>query len=78
MKSAILYYTLGGATRAEATKRAKASGADLFEILEKKKRKTFSAFLPGCPQALGRKTSAIQPLSIDWSLYDSVTLLAPV
>ena len=78
MKSAILYYSLGGATRAEAAERAKASGADLFEILEKKKRKTFSAFLPGCPQALGRKATAIQPLSIDWSLYDSVTLLAPV
>jgi flavodoxin len=78
MKSAILYYSLGGATRAEATKRAASSGADVFEVLEKRKRGVFSAFIPGCPQALGRKASAIQPLSIDWSLYDSVLLMAPV
>ena len=78
MKSAIVYYSFGGATRAEALKRATSSGADVFEVLEAKKRGTFSAYLCGCPQALGRKASAIQPLSIDWSLYDSVTLMAPV
>lgn len=78
MKPAILYYSFGGATRAEAKKRAEASGADVFELLEVKKRGLFSAFLPGCPQALGRKASPIQPLSIDWSQYDSVTLMAPV
>lgn len=78
MKPAILYYSFGGATRAEAAKRASASGADLFEILEAKKRGMFSAFLSGCPQAIGRKASAIRPLEIDWSLYDSVTLMAPV
>ncbi len=78
MKTAIVYYSFGGATRAEATKRAEASGADKFEIVEAKKRGMFSAFLSGCPQALGRKASAIVPLAIDWSLYDSVTLMAPV
>ncbi len=78
MKPAILYYSFGGATRAEAAKRAEASGADKFEIAEAKKRGLFSAFLSGCPQALGRKASAIQPLAIDWSQYDSVTLMAPV
>ena len=78
MKSVILYYSFGGATRAEAKKRAEASGADVFEVLEVKKRSIFSAFLPGCPQALGRKATAIQPLMIDWSTYDDVTLMAPV
>ena len=78
MKSVILYYSFGGATRAEAKKRAEASGADVFEVLEVKKRSIFSAFLPGCPQALGRKATAIQPLTIDWSTYDDVTLMAPV
>ena len=78
MKPAILYYSCRGATRAEANKRAAVSGADVFEILEAKKRGMFSAFLSGCPQALGRKASAIRPLAIDWSLYDSVTLMAPV
>lgn len=78
MKSAILYYSFGGATRAEAAKRAAAIGADVFEVLEAKKRGIFSAFLSGCPQALGRKASDIRPLTIDWSLYDDVTLMAPV
>ena len=78
MKPAILYYSLGGATRAEAKKRADSSGADVFEILEKRKRSIFAAFIPGCPQALKRKASEIQPLSIDWSAYDDVTLMAPV
>ena len=78
MKSVILYYSFGGATRAEAKKRAEASGADVFEVLEVKKRSIFSAFLPGCPQAIGRKATAIQPLTIDWSTYDDVTLMAPV
>ena len=78
MKSVILYYSFGGATRAEAKKRAEASGADVFEVLEVKKRSIFSAFLPGCPQAIGRKATAIQPLTIDWSAYDDVTLMAPV
>ena len=78
MKPVILYYSLGGATRAEAKKRAESSGADVFEVLEAKKRGIFSAFIPGCPQALNRKASAIQPLSIDWTNYDDVTLMAPV
>ena len=78
MKPVILYYSLGGATRAEAKKRAESSGADVFEVLEAKKRGIFSAFIPGCPQALNRKSSAIQPLSIDWTNYDDVTLMAPV
>ena len=78
MKPVILYYSFGGATRAEAKKRAATAGADVVEVLETKKRGIFSAFLSGCPQALGRKASAIQPLTIEWSLYDSVTLMAPV
>ena len=78
MKPVILYYSFGGATRAEAKKRAATAGADVVEVLEAKKRGIFSAFLSGCPQALGRKASEIRPLSIDWSDYDDVTLMAPV
>ena len=78
MKPAILYYSFGGATRAEAAKRAAVNGADLYELLEVKKRGIISAFLSGCPQALGRKASAIRPLEIDWSAYSDVTLMAPV
>ena len=78
MKSAILFYSFGGATRKEAAKRTAQNDADVFELLETKKRGMFSAFLSGCPQAMGRKASAINPIRIDWSLYDTVTLMAPV
>ena len=78
MKSAILYYSFGGATRAEAARRAATTGADVFEVLEAKKRGIFSAFLSGCPMALGRKASAIRPLTINWEQYNDVTLMAPV
>lgn len=78
MKPVILYYSFGGKTRLEAQKRASETGADVVEILELKKRDIFSAFIPGCPQALNRKASKIRPISIDWSLYDDVTLIAPV
>jgi hypothetical protein len=78
MKPVILYYSFGGMTRAAAQKRAAASGADVVELLEAKKRSIFSAFIPGCPQALNRKASQIQPVSINWSQYDDVTLMSPV
>ena len=78
MKPVILYYSLSGKTRAEAQKRAAETGADIVELLEKRKRGIFSAFIPGCPQALNRKASKIRPVSIDWSQYDGVTLMAPV
>ena len=58
MKSAIPFYSFGGATRKEAAKRAAQNGADVFELVEAKKRGIFSAFLSGCPQALGRKAPA--------------------
>lgn len=78
MKSLILYYSFGGKTRAEALRRTNSANADVVELVESKKRGMLSAFLSGCPQALKRKASAIQPLSIDWSQYGDVTLMAPV
>lgn len=78
MKPAILYYSFNGSTRAEAAKRAASSGADVFEVLESKKRGTLSAYFVGCPQALSRKASSIRPLAIDWSAYEEVTLMSPV
>ena len=74
----ILYYSFGGKTRAEAQKRAEAAGADLFELVEARKRGILSAFLVGCPMALSRTASKIRPLEIDWKRYDSVTLMSPV
>ncbi len=74
----ILYYSFSGKTRAEAEKRAAETGADLFELVEVKKRGFFSVYLIGCPMAISRAASKIRPLDIDWSRYDTVTLMSPV
>lgn len=78
MKSIVLYYSLGGTTRAEAARTAEALSATLYEIKETRKRTPFSAFLPGCPNALHRKASKIEPLSVNLQDYDRIVLGAPV
>lgn len=78
MDTVILYYTLGGSSKREAEKLAEKTGGTLVEVKEAKKRGVFSAFLPGCPQALKRKASAIYPISEDLNAYRRVALCAPV
>ena len=78
MKNAF-YIILSAERRAPKPKNARLpTSADIVEVLEVKKRGMFSAFLTGCPQAFDRKASTIRPVSIDWNLYDDVTLLFPV
>ncbi|ODU55079.1 MAG: hypothetical protein ABT01_07000 [Clostridium sp. SCN 57-10] len=78
MSSIILYYTLGGATRAEARRLATESGAQLCEVREQKKRGLFSAFFPGCPHAMQRRASKLQPLGIDLNAYDNIVIGCPI
>lgn len=78
MSSVILFYTLGGATRAEAQRLAEESGARLCEVREQKKRGLFSAFFPGCPHAMKRRASKLQPLDVDLNAYDHITVGCPI
>lgn len=78
MKTAVLYYTLSGSTKNEAERIAKELSADIFEIKELKKRTMFSAFLPGCPNAMSRKASKILPIEAELSDYDKFVLCCPV
>ncbi|MCL2112143.1 MAG: hypothetical protein FWH32_07870 [Clostridiales bacterium] len=80
MAKAILYYSLSGKVKAAAERMAAESGADLFEVRETRKRNAFTAFLPGCPQAAGRKRSAIMPLpeGADLERYDEVVIMGPI
>ena len=75
---AILYYSFGGSTRKLAKERAKAQGADLYEIREARKRTLLRSFFPGCTDARKRIASAILPFEIDWNKYERVDLYAPV
>lgn len=78
MDTVILYYSLGGSTKAEAEKIAMERGAALEAIRETHKRNVFTAFLPGCPMALHRKASKIEPLHSDFKSYKRIILMAPV
>ncbi len=78
MKTAIIYYSFKGSTRKLAQQKAKELSADIFEVKERIKRNTFTALLFGCPLSLNRKTVKIEPLNIDFSLYDKFIVFSPV
>jgi flavodoxin len=78
MKTIVVYYTYGGATKVEAEKLAKERGADLCRVEERKKRGKFSAMLSGCPKALGRKTTKIKPITYYFNDYDRIIIGGPI
>jgi hypothetical protein len=78
MKTVILYYSLGGATKAEAERLAAKQGAELCPIREAKKRNIFTAFVPGCPDAMKRRASKIQPLGCNLGEYDRIVIGCPI
>ncbi|HIV95986.1 MAG TPA: hypothetical protein H9745_00220 [Candidatus Agathobaculum stercoravium] len=77
MKTAVVYYSLGGSTRSFARAEAEARGADLIEIHPVKAYNPFTAFVCGCPAAIRQKGV---PLSAapDLSGYERIILMAPV
>lgn len=78
MASIVLYYTLSGTTRKVAEARAQRENAAICQIKELRKRNVFTAFLPGCPQALRRKSSQIAPIPAELADYDRFILCVPV
>jgi len=78
MATIILYYSLSGKTKPLAEKQAVETGSDVFEVREIKKRNGFTAFIPGCFQSMGMKSSAIEPLSADLAAYDEIVIMGPI
>ena len=78
MATAILYYSYSGTVKAFAEKQAGETGAALFEIREVKKHNGFTAFLPGCFQAMGMKSSKVVPPEADLSAYDEIVIMGPI
>lgn len=78
MATAIFYYSLGGQTKAYAEKTAAATGAALFEIREVKRHNGFTAFIPGCFQAMSLKASAIVPPEADLASFDEIVIMGPI
>ena len=78
MKSAILFYSsVGQPARKQPSAPRKPERISL-NWWRRKNAGSSPRFFPAVRRRWGRKASAIQPLTIDWSLYDSVTLMAPV
>lgn len=79
MKTLIIYYTFGGATREEAKRLAAERGdATLCEVKEVRKRGILSSFFDGAPKAMKHKASEIQPISAKFTDYDRIVIGAPI
>lgn len=78
MKTVILYYTLGGATKKEAERLSKEFDAPVYRVYEAHSRSLFSSFIPGGFQAMKRRAVKIKPLGVDLSGFDRVVIGCPV
>lgn len=78
MKTAVLYYSYTGKTRALAEKRAGEEGAELIEVRERKPRSTLGAYVMGSLAARRRKKAEILPVSRDLSAFDRFLILIPL
>ena len=80
MKTAIVYYSMGGNTAWAAEKLAKALNADLVEVKPAKAfpDKGIRKFLWGGKSAVMAETPALLPCSFNPDLYDQVVIGFPV
>ena len=77
MKTAVVYYTLGGSTRSFARAEAGARAADLLEAVPAKPYNPFTALMQGCAAAR-RQRSVPLAQAPDLMGYDRIVLMAPV
>ena len=77
MKTAVIYYSLGGSTRSFARAEATARAADLIEIRPAKPYNPFTSFILGCPAAIRQKAVPLADAP-NLSGYDHFVLMAPV
>jgi multimeric flavodoxin WrbA len=75
--TAVVYYSYSGNTRKKAEKFAKAHGLPIIEVTMKKPYGKLTAFLSGCPKAMGRKSVPID-ISRNLAEYDSFAVFMPV
>lgn len=79
MKTLIVYYTYGGTSRKEAEKLKKENkDSVLCEVLEEKKRNTFTAYFIGCPQAMMRKASKLQKIKYSFTNFQRIIIVCPI
>ncbi|MCL2159243.1 MAG: hypothetical protein FWH48_07550 [Oscillospiraceae bacterium] len=74
MKTAILYYSRSGNTKALAAKKAEELGADIEELIEIKK----TLMLVGLFRSMRRKKTEIQPIKLELDDYEKIIIMSPV
>lgn len=78
MKTAFVFYSYTGKTRALAEKRAGKEQAELIEIKEKKRRSTVAAYVLGSLAARRQKRAEIEPVAADFADYDKIVVAVPL
>lgn len=78
MNTLVIFYSLTGRTHYEAKQIAKELGAERYEVVERKRRTSFSASFLGRSQARKRKPSRIDPIAIRLSDFDKIIIMSPI
>ncbi len=78
MKSLVIYYTRTGTTRMIAEEIASEIGADIEEIVDKKKRSGFLGWFASGRDGLKRKLTKIKPIESKIEEYGAIIIGTPV
>ena len=78
MKTLILYYSYSGHTKTIASELAAKESADIAEIKDVVRPGGFKVWTAGIVASIRGKSWPIQPLTVDFTKYDRLFLLAPV
>lgn len=78
MKTLVIYFSYGGATKKRAEALAAEAGADLVEVRYQKRPGRLGTFLRGCPAAIAQKPAKVEPFSANYASYDKIVVMAPI
>ena len=78
MKTAVVFYSWSGHTRALAEARAKKENAELFEVKDEHRPGALKAFTSGCFASMRMKRVPTQPFTAPLKEYDRIIIMSPV
>ncbi len=78
MKTLIIYYSFTGNTRRLVSRLKEEHNADLVEVFEEGNRSKAGAFTGGVMKSRKMKPAKLQPVKVDFSLYDRIIVAAPI
>ena len=78
MKILIIFYSYSGKTKVFAEKKAQELDAKTCQVMEKKLRSKFNAYVLGSHAAMRQNQSDIIPLDVDLMDYDTIIIAGPI